>query len=42
MYRTVTAMRVSTSWADRLWELKVSPMMRSYRLIVPSAPVLAL
>ena len=26
----------------RLWERKVSPMMCLYRLIVPSAPVLAL
>ena len=40
--RTVTAIRVSTSWAGRPWERKVSPMMRLYRLIVPSAPALAL
>ena len=35
--RTVTAIRVH-SWAGRLWERKVSPMMRLYRLIVPSIP----
>jgi hypothetical protein len=40
--RTVTAIRVSTSWAGRVCERKVSPMMRLYRLIVPSAPALAL
>jgi hypothetical protein len=40
--RTVTAIRVSTSWAGRVCERKVSPMMRLYRLIAPSAPALAL
>ena len=40
--RTLTAIRVSVSCAGRLWERKVSPMMRLYRLIVPSAPALAL
>src|SRR3954464_5712696 len=35
--RTVTAIRVSTSWAGRVCERKVSPMMRLYRLIAPSA-----
>jgi hypothetical protein len=40
--RTVTAIRVSVSCAGRLWERKVSPMIRLYRLIVPSAPALAL
>ena len=40
--RTVTAIRVSTSWAGRVCERKVSPMMRLYRLIVPSTPALAL
>jgi hypothetical protein len=40
--RTVTAIWVSTSWADRVCERKVSPMMRLYRLIAPSAPALAL
>jgi hypothetical protein len=38
--RMLTTMRVS--WAGRLWERKVSPMMRLYRLSVPSAPALAL
>jgi hypothetical protein len=40
--RTVTAIRVSTSWVSRVCERKVSPMMRLYRLIAPSAPALAL
>ena len=40
--RTVTAIRVSTFWAGRVCERKVSPMMRLYRLIAPSAPALAL
>ena len=40
--RTVTAIRVSTSWAGRVCERKVSPMMRLYRLIVPSTQALAL
>ena len=40
--RTVTAIRVSTSCAGRVCERKVSPMMRLYRLIAPSAPALAL
>ena len=40
--RTVTAIRVSTSWAGRVCERTVSPMMRLYRLIAPSAPALAL
>ena len=38
--RTVTAIRVS--WAGRVCERKVSPMMRLYRLIVPSTPALVL
>ena len=42
LLRTLTAMRVSTSWAGRVCERKVSPMMRLYRLIAPSAPALAL
>ena len=40
--RMLTAMRVSVSCAGWLWERKVSPMMRLYRLIVPSTPALAL
>jgi hypothetical protein len=40
--RTVTAILVSVSCAGRLWERKVSPMMRLYRLIVPSTPALVL
>src|SRR4051812_41748087 len=40
--RMLTAMRVSVSCAGRVWERKVSPMMRLYRLIVPSTPALAL
>lgn len=39
--RTVTAIRVSTSWAGRVCERKVSPMIRLYRLIAPSTPALA-
>ena len=38
--RTLMAMQVSC--AGRLWERKMSPMMRLSRLIVPSAPALAL
>ena len=40
--RTVTAIWVSASCAGRAWERKVSPMIRLYRLIAPSAPALAL
>jgi hypothetical protein len=40
--RTLTAILVSTSYDGRPWERKVSPMMRLYRLIVPSTPALAL
>jgi hypothetical protein len=36
--RTATAIRVSVSWAGWLWERKVSPMMRLYRLIASSIP----
>ena len=40
--RMLTAMRVSVSCAGWLWERKVSPMMRLYRLIVPSTSALTL
>ena len=38
--RMLTAIRVS--YAGRVCERKVSPMIRLYRLIAPSAPALAL
>ena len=38
--RMLTAIRVS--YAGRVCERKVSPIMRLYRLIAPSAPALAL
>jgi hypothetical protein len=40
--RTVTAILISASCAGRVCERKVSPMIRLYRLIAPSAPALAL
>src|SRR5689334_5110981 len=40
--RMLTTMRVSVCCAGRLWERKVSPTMRLYRLIAPSAPALTL